>query len=457
MKKVFCISAGQLVTKKKDHEIHRQNRYLNYGLLSLASIIKKNGVDAYQIQGNFESPETTYKIAVEKGIEETTLPLLLSIPSFYAISWANEFLEIFKSNNPNIKIIVGGRWVIDDEVEKMKKLMPLVDIIVGGLGEDKILKLLNIDDKRTNIVLHSVLDYTLLHDRALYQPSIEIARGCGMGCSFCQEKEEPLSKFKSGSDICHEARNTILQDDLIPMNAYLESSIFIPNKKWIDSLLFNRDTSNQNFKWRTEARVDSIKPRFMKELKKCGLEVIDLGLESADKEQLLRMQKTKNPELYLQRASELIHSAYNAGVRVKVNILLFAGESERSIDNTMKWLDQHKTLITGVSVGPVILFGWPHKTASYLDELHNYGASSSHEAVLGAKHINLSKEIDYEKSIQLSKKIGQTYTTASNYFFLKSFSYFSREYTYDKFLAEALRLEDSLNFKITSNCKNILG
>lgn len=86
MKKVFCISAGQLVTKKKDHEIHRQNRYLNYGLLSLASIIKKNGVDAYQIQGNFESPETTYNIAVEKGIEETTLPLLLSIPSFYAIS-----------------------------------------------------------------------------------------------------------------------------------------------------------------------------------------------------------------------------------------------------------------------------------------------------------------------------------------------------------------------------------
>lgn len=455
MKKVFCISSGQLVTKKKNHEIHRQNRYLNYGLLSLASIIKKNGVDAYQIQGNFESPETIYNIAVNEGIEQTTLPLLLSIPSFYAVSWANEFLAILKSNNPNIKVIVGGRWVIDDEVERMKKLMPLVDIVVDGLGEGKILDLLNIECKGGDIVLHSVLDYTLLHDRALYQPSIEIARGCGMGCGFCQEKDEPLSKFKSGNDICHEARGTILQDDLIPMNAYLESSIFIPNKRWIDSLLFNRDASNQNFRWRTEARVDSVKPKFMKELKACGLEVIDLGLESADKDQLLRMQKTKNPALYLQRASELIHSAYDAGVKVKVNILLFAGESEKSIGNTMKWLDQHKHLITGVSIGPVILFGWPHKTTNYLDELNNYGASNSHEAVLGARHINLSKKIDYEKSMQWSKEIGQRYTTAADYFFLKSFSYFSREYTYDKFLADTIKIEDDLNFRVTSNCKNL--
>ena len=43
MNDIFCISAGQLVTKKKNAVFSRKHRYLNYGLLSIASELKNGG------------------------------------------------------------------------------------------------------------------------------------------------------------------------------------------------------------------------------------------------------------------------------------------------------------------------------------------------------------------------------------------------------------------------------
>lgn len=90
MERIFCISAGQLIVKKSDTVINKKNRYLNYGLLSLATTLKNKGWNSLQIQGLFESPAETIKKCVGFGLSSTsTLPLLISIPSFYAISWVN--------------------------------------------------------------------------------------------------------------------------------------------------------------------------------------------------------------------------------------------------------------------------------------------------------------------------------------------------------------------------------
>lgn len=113
MPQVFCISAGQKTTKKTDHVIHRRNRYLNYGLLSLATILDDSGIRSRQIQGNFDSPASVFDRCLSLGMGESGFPILVSIPSFYAVSWANEFNELVKNRFPSIRIIVGGRWVVD--------------------------------------------------------------------------------------------------------------------------------------------------------------------------------------------------------------------------------------------------------------------------------------------------------------------------------------------------------
>jgi len=452
MNKLFCIAAGQLVLKKSDTIINRRNRYLNYGLLSLATRLRCDGWDPIQVQGDFNTPMATVASCMSYGLEKSITPMLLSIPSFYAISWVNEFMELVRDLNSSIQFIVGGRWVIDGETEQMTALIPLADLIIPGVADSSICEIvrqLTSEKNKTFPKIASLpstkieLDYSILHKRNLYQPSIEVSRGCGMGCVFCQEKNEPLSPLKNSTQIAQEATQIILRDKLRPMNAYFETSVFIPNEKWIDHLIQARDTYDLNFQWRTEARVDTVNWKYLKKLKHAGLRVLDIGLESASPEQLIRMNKTKKPQQYLERASLLLKEAHAAGISSKVNILLTAGETTESIEKTMNWLDEHKAFITGVSSGPVIVYGWPSRTQSYINELSGHGAKVSHSPMVGVTHLDLSSEIDFATSIEISNQISHQYMSMDNYYYLKSFSYYSRDYSYENFIADTM--ESSLS------------
>lgn len=458
MNKLFCIAAGQLVVKKTDHQINRRNRYLNYGLLGLATKLRQGGWNPIQVQGNFDTPSITLKTCLKYGLNDSFAPILVSIPSFYAISWVNEFIQLIKNLKPETKVIVGGRWVVDGQFELMADLVPQSDLVVSGLADLTICKIVRqfstpSNSKNALAVVEStpfpLLDYSLLVERHLYQPSIEISRGCGMGCSFCQEKNEKLSPLKEPSSIALEAQEIILQDELREMHPYFETSNFVPNSKWLDSLILSRENYGIHFQWRTEGRADSINSKYLTKLKRAGLKIIDIGLESASSIQLTRMKKTNNPGKYLQKASSLLQTAHDAGIALKVNVLLTAGESNKSVDETVNWLDKHSSYITGVSVGPEMIYGWPSRTKCHLDNLSKYGTTFSHSPVYGVMHLNLSNEINYHRSIEISNEIGKRYMTAENYFFLKSFSYYSRDYLYEDFKFEIINSDHDFGFDIS--------
>jgi radical SAM superfamily enzyme YgiQ (UPF0313 family) len=464
MNKLFCIASGQLVVKKADHQINRRNRYLNYGLLSLATCLCHDGWNPIQVQGNFDNPSITLKMCIAYGLDNSLAPMLISVPSFYAISWVNEFIQLVKSWRPETKIIIGGRWVVDGQVGLMTKLVPQSDLIISGLADHSICKIVRQfvsprNDSNAHIgAEHNLvprLNYSLLAERHLYQPSIEISRGCGMGCSFCQERNENRLPLKEPRSIVLEAEDVILQDELTEMHPYFEASNFIPNSTWIDDLILSRENCGTYFQWRTEGRADSISPEHIKKLKDTGLKVIDIGLESASPTQLIRMNKSRNPKKYLQKASDLLRAASEADIAVKINLLLTAGESLESIEETTTWLDQHNSFITGVSVGPVIIYGWPSCTKKYRDNLLQYGTTVSHSPVHGIMHLNLSSEIDYERSMKISNEIGRRYMTAEDYFFLKSFSYYSRDYKYDDFISDILEFEHDYSFDISCIIKQL--
>jgi hypothetical protein len=70
-------------------------------------------------------------------------------------------------------------------------------------------------------------------------------------------------------------------------------------------------------------------------------------------------------------------------------------------------------------------------------------------------HLNLSSEIDYERSMKISNEIGRRYMTAEDYFFLKSFSYYSRDYKYDDFISDILEFEHDYSFDISCIIKQL--
>lgn len=442
MAQVICISAGQLSTKKANNRLNRRNQYLNYGLLSLASVLNRSGLAPIVIHGHFSAPSETLKTALTYGLAESSLPVLLSIPSFYAVAWARDFMAEAKALLPSLRFIVGGRWVIGNRPDLLKRMLPEADLVIPGLAEDRIVelcagtKVLHASEAPKELSKGSCLDYSLLHHRYLYQPSIEIARGCGMGCSFCQEKDEKLQPLKAPGVLVEELKSTLLADDLIEMTPYFETSMFVPNKRWADGLGTALDQAGMVLRWRTEGRVDSIKPELIPALAASGMSVLDLGLESASPLQLLRMQKTRDPEKYLERASRLLLACAENMVKVKVNILLFAGENDDTITQTLDWLEKHQDCIYGVSASPVIVFGWPSEADAYLNTLAKFGATRDHSPCSGVTHINLSERVNYEDSLALARLISSRFMRAGRYYKLKSFSYFPRTYGFNDFLLD---------------------
>lgn len=456
MSKIFCISAGQLDTKKNNSIFSKKHRYLNYGLLKLASILGRHNYSPIVIHGLFDMPEDTLEICKQLQIENDNTPLLLSIPSFFALEWARRFVKIIKKSLPNKKIIVGGRWVVGNNEEWFKSYLN-VDLVVAGLADTKIV---DIVDSITNFnrVAHnhftqkdnlSVIDYEYLYERHLFQPSIEVSTGCGMGCSFCEERDIVLSKLKSASITAQEMKSLVINDNLVEISPYLEASLFVATQKWAEDLSEERRRKGVLCKWRVESRVDKLKFKNIHALAKAGLKVIDLGLESASLKQLKRMKKSNDPVSYLAAAKELIQTAYDNNIWVKLNILLYPGENSETIAETVNWLSNIKKYLKGVSIGPVIVYGINDDAKYFLQELSTYGASPVKSSTIGVTHLNLSKEIDFQKSLALSKEISREFMTAKDFFDLKSFSYFARDYKYSDFLEDiTFANQEDVSFKL---------
>ncbi|MBG2875930.1 radical SAM protein [Proteus alimentorum] len=436
MPKVFFISAGQNDIKKEPSIKNTKNMYLNYGALLLSTIIKKAGFDVTLIHGHFKKPIQFINELIDLKITDSTQPIFISIPSFYALSWTKEITKLLKEKVNN-KIYVGGRWIIDNRPDLLKKELDFVDGIITDLGENKILKYLTGKEDNNNYS-NLPLDYTLLYERELFQPSIEISRGCGMGCSFCQEKNIKLEDLKPAKSIVSEYNKLLLNDSLNEMTPYFECSMFKPTKEWLNELINEREKNNSLFSWRTESRVDSINSNLIPLLAKAGLKVIDLGLESASIIQLHRMKKKEyKPEVYLKKASDFIKECHDNNIKTKINIMLYAGENEETINETKQWLREHNDYIYGVSVGVVSAFGWDCNKKEFIAELESYGATVCEEkSILGVTNFHLSNELNYDKSIKIAKEISNEFMSMDNYFYLKSFSYYPRNYSKKEFLAD---------------------
>jgi len=120
---------------------------------------------------------------------------------------------------------------------------------------------------------------------------------------------------------------------------------------------------------------------------------------------------------------------------VKLNLLLFAGENEETLRETHAWLEQHRSLFKGISIGPVLAFGWPHRSANFIAQLKTLGERVNVEASrTGITKFDLSPSLSLEDAERFAKAFAQEFMKTDDYFYLKAFSYFPRSYTREEFL-----------------------
>jgi hypothetical protein len=372
MNDVCLVSAGMFSPKKGNERFRRAHRYLNYGLLGLASLLN----DEWPVyHGNFDDPES---FLAENPEIRRCGAILLSVPSYYALEWSQRFLRLVRSENPNCQIHVGGRWVIDSQLDHVRPFFPIDTLFYKGLGEKDFLALAShFGASVTAVDLDETgrrpLNYSQLKYRDQFRPSIEVSRGCGLGCIFCEEADVPLSRLKKPELIVDEmmAAEEAYGSN---QNFYLEASMFAPSASWVNSFQQATNAVGRVFHWRTETRVDVLDPDKIESLARSGLCFLDLGLESGSAEQLKKMGKTQRPESYLQKAASVLRACHQFGVKAKVNILLYPGETNSTVSETMQFLETHREYIFGVSAYPVLAYGFGQKLNSISQEFKSSGA-----------------------------------------------------------------------------------
>ncbi|MBP3955337.1 radical SAM protein [Gemmata sp. G18] len=443
------VSAGLTQPKKGGNAFASYNLYLNYGLLGLASMVARCGRTVSVHHGRFDLPEDVCDRLTAAGMARDDSPVFLSIPSVFALPWAARFCRKLKQNNPDARIVAGGRWVMDEDGAWVRSKIPELDLCVYGTAEERIIDLLS--PRNWPFIPYTdaspgklsaarpafpALDYRLMPDYEDFHPSLEVSRGCGMGCSFCLEASVPLSDMRPAAEVVTALRS---YDDLYArgqFGTYFEASFFRPPSPWIIDFCEAYAQAGLRCRWRCETRVDSLTPAGLSALAGAGLKVVDLGLESASRIQLQRMGKTHLPEVYLRRASALLRECKASGVWAKVNVLLYAGETHDTLRETLDWLSSHSQYIKGVSVNPLVVYGRSPSAQSYLTSLEEYGATPvDHEALGrdGYAHMHLSPSIDYAASEALVGHISKMFMSDRDYYDLKYFCYFPRWMDYGHF------------------------
>ncbi|MBR1854801.1 MAG: radical SAM protein [Lachnospiraceae bacterium] len=432
---IIAVSAGQTLYKKQVNIIRKRIKYLNYGLLGLTTLVNENlPVNIKMFQANDLTPENLIQLIENSGISfNECSEILLSIPSFYSILWCKQFCSAVKSIS-HAKIIAGGRWVVDGNITWLNEKIGNIDIFIEGFGEKKIVELLggnacNISDGATHCF--EKLDYRLLYNYKEYQPCIEVSRGCGAGCNFCADRTNRRLPNKKVSTITTEL-NAI--DALYPQYTYyMEAPHFHFASNWVHSLYEEINRRETLHYWRCTSRVESVPLDLLQELSQTGLKVIDIGLESASPTQLMRMGKTMSPEMYLTQAEKILETCNKYEIWVKFNLLLYPGETYKTINETMSWLNSHKSLIKNVSVSSLIYY----RNMGNLNSLIQNGARISHAELLdelGYLNLDLSDEISYDTAQKYALTIPRLVSNQKDFYDIKSISYFSPSYSYHNFL-----------------------
>jgi len=245
-----------------------------------------------------------------------------------------------------------------------------VDYVVKGEGEISLLEIVSACIARGTVEGHDQmhviagkilknLDEIPLTRYEIYQPYLELyprlslalSRGCPRACVFCLEQylagmKEPEDRWRSFSipRAKQEIENVVKTSDLWLRNVEeklvgIYDPIFGYNLSWREQVVRFMAEKRFPYKFWCETRIDTIKQDHLPIFKDANLQIM-LGLETASPRMLTLMNKTRQPQQYLDRLRKIMAQSSQIGYGpIVLNLVCnFPGEDLASIDETFDFL-----------------------------------------------------------------------------------------------------------------------
>lgn len=427
------------VDYQKDASLARfQMDAINPGIIALYSYLKDKGmvseiIDFYR-NHNMED--------VKREIDETIKkfrPVVVSISNSSAYDYIDtvELIEWISSNYSEVSVVVGGqhasnlKTIIFDECKNLKFLLQgegeyalyeLITSIKNGkksnLGTSnlwervesgKIIKPYQIA-KPFDLNQGSPIDLSVYPEAITFTPFVEESRACPYACRFCDNNEFYGStvRVKSPYKFEKDLEKAVVFFGTKPMYAILTSDLDYRTAKEKAFII-----KKYNILWSSQMDCIHDWSALVPVFRESGMKLLNLGLESGSPRMLRMMGKSQNPQKYLENCKHILKTCHEYDILTRVNILIYPGENEESIKETLTFLDSVSPWLQGVVA--CVTVAYPGSKLMQDMEVYEeeYGAKFIDTPQCKATHhypIQPSAMISFEKATEIALDIEERYS-----------------------------------------------
>jgi len=343
--------------------------------------------------------------------------------TFMSLQHIREIAYFTRQNNPTSTIVLGGplSWTILPSV--IFKLVPEIDVIVQGEGEQTFTELIESISKGEDFgkvaglfVKHNnSIVFTghraRLDGDAIPMPQwrllnkslanmfpflpIETSRGCPYKCAYCSEVHywgKP-PRYRSLNSILDEIERNVYEFGINTFR-FTDSCFSAPPERaanLCDTIYDRLGRNGITIKWSSYAHIKNLTYSLLEKMKRSGCFALDIGVESGAPQILRRMGRRYSREDII----NVSRAAKDLDILTDFNIVVgFPGETDETLNQTIDMLQE----AIPDAFSCFVLFIAPHMIISEHPEIYGIKGSG-----LSWSHATMTSEDAYQALRMISK------------------------------------------------------
>lgn len=329
------------------------------GIAYIAAVLEENGIDVEIIDA--AALEMSWE-TLENEIKRISPGLVAVTALTPTIDKAMQTAELAKKTCTQATVVMGGYHPTFNYQEMLER--DYVDIVVMGEGEYTMLELVETLDEGgdlknvkgiaykdvvtpTRPIIEDLdelpfparhllpMDHYKILNMKLHTATMISGRGCPMQCSFCASAALHGNKLRMRSpmNVVDEMEHLINDHDS-GMIAFMDDTFTLKPRR-VEEICDEIKKRDIDVYWGCTARADTLSEKLLRKLSDSGCITMFLGVESADQQQLDRVNK----QMTIEKIRQAFKLSRENDIRTIASVVLgMPGDTKESIERTIKFV-----------------------------------------------------------------------------------------------------------------------